>query len=126
MSATDESGEGAPKEHAVAGESPASTRTLPAFLRPLFWDCDFAMLDWEANRPFIIGRVLASGDWEHIGWLRQTAGDEVIRAYLLQTRGRTLSRRQLRFWELLLDLPPEEVSRWLASSARQVWDRRLP
>jgi hypothetical protein len=56
--------------------------------------------------------------------LRRTAGDEALRARIVATRGRRLSPRQLRLWQLLLDLPEAEVTVWLAEPARMVWDRR--
>ena len=47
----------------MASDESSSRRVspLPPPLRSLFWDCDFAQLDWQQHRDFIIRRVLAEG-----------------------------------------------------------------
>ncbi len=97
---------------------------LPECVTRLLWDTDPGSVSWEANRESLIARVLAHGDWDAIRWLRATAGDGAIRAWIVATRGRRLSRRQIRFWQLLLALPEDEVEVWLALPERQVWDGR--
>jgi hypothetical protein len=97
---------------------------LPATLRPLFWDHDFATLRWETDRDLVIGRVLASGTWNAVRWLRARLPNPELRAWLQQRQGAGLSNRQLRFWELILELPHREVNGWLANPARQVWEGR--
>ena len=98
---------------------------VPEFLRPLFWDCDFERLRWEEHRDFIIGRVLISGDWNTIGWLRRRIGDEGLRSWICRHRGRGLSPQQLRFWELILELNKADVDHWLAAQKANPWTRRL-
>jgi hypothetical protein len=98
--------------------------TLPSEVRGLLHDCDPDRVTWEAHREFLIDRILSDGDWDAVLWLRRTAGDEALRARIVATRGRRLSPRQLRLWQLLLDLPEAEVTVWLAEPARIVWDRR--
>jgi hypothetical protein len=68
--------------------------------------------------------VVAEGDWETVRWLRRRASDAAIRQWIERRMGRGLSTRRLRFWELILDLPHREVTRWISSPARQVWERR--
>jgi len=97
---------------------------LPKQLRPCFWDYDFARLSWEEDRELVIARVLATGSWEAIQWLRAQLGDPALREWLQRRRGAGLSPRQLRFWQLMLGLPRRQVDAWLAAEARQVWDRR--
>jgi len=72
----------------------------------------------------IIGRVLASGPWETVQWLRSAAGDAAIRSWIERHEGRGLSPRQLRFWQLVLDIPARRVNAWLEDERRRVWDRR--
>jgi hypothetical protein len=48
----------------------------------------------------------------------------VVRDWIRQHRGRSLSRRQLRFWQLILDLPREEVDAWLEAREPDLWERR--
>ena len=57
-------------------------------------------------------------------WLRREAGDEEIRAWILATHARRLSRPQVRFWQTLLELPDALVEAWLRAPERQVWDQR--
>jgi len=97
---------------------------LPEAVRELLHDCDPGRVSWERHRDFLIDRVLSQGSWEAILWLRRQAGDDVLRAHLIESRGRRLSPRQLRFWQVLLDLPEDAVTEWLADVSRQVWDRR--
>jgi hypothetical protein len=100
---------------------------LPQRLRPLFWDHRFARLTWEADADLIAGRILAVGDWTAVRWLRRSLGDDALRTWLERRCGAGLSPRQLRFWELVLDLPHREVNAWLADPGRQTWaGRRRP
>ena len=97
---------------------------LPAPVRKLFWDTDVRALRWDRHREAIIGRVLASGTWADVTWLRKTVGDPALHEWILRHEGRGLTPQQLRFWELILDLPRREVDRWLRSPSRQIWDHR--
>jgi len=94
-------------------------------LRELFWDCAFDDLRWESHRDYVIGRVLACGGWQAIQWLRARVMSEELKGWLLRHDGRGLSARQLRFWEVILDLPHDLVTRWLAAPERQVWEKRI-
>ena len=98
---------------------------LPLSLQPFFWDCDFSTLSWETQRDFIIRRVLQSGSWEVVTWLRRELGDVELRRWIEQRRGAGLSPRQLRFWEATLDLPHARVTRWVQAAADQPWERRV-
>jgi hypothetical protein len=97
---------------------------LPERLKPLFWDRRFARLTWEADSDLITGRILANGDWTAVRWLRRSLGDLALRAWLERRRGAGLSSRQLRFWELVLDLPHRQVNGWLADPGPQIWENR--
>jgi hypothetical protein len=111
--------------HSAASEyALSSTTVLPEQLRELFWEHDFAALDWGRDREFVIGRVLEAGSWDAICWLRNEAGDAAIGDWIARHRGRSLSSEQLRFWQLILDLPAESVDRWLQSPERKIWEDR--
>ena len=97
---------------------------LPAMLRPYFWEYRFADLTWKTDREFVIQRVLEEGNWDAICWLRRRVGYEGIARSIRGRRGRGLSRRQLRYWELMLDLPRREVNAWLRLPGRQIWYQR--
>jgi hypothetical protein len=97
---------------------------LPAMLRALFWDYDFKALTWENDRNLIIARVLASGGWDAVTWLRSHLGDRALRDWIERRQGRGLSPQQLRFWELILGLPHRQVNAWLATEGRKIWEKR--
>ena len=97
---------------------------LPELLRPLFWDYGFARLSWERDRDLIIGRILAVGSWDAVQWLRAHVSADELHDWLQRRRGAGLSRKQLRFWQLVLDLPTSQVDAWLADPTRTVWDQR--
>lgn len=97
---------------------------LPESVLRVLWDTDPTAVSLETHRASLIGRVLAHGEWEAIRWLRRNAGDEAIRAWIVTTRGRRLSRAQIRFWQLLLELPEELVQGWLGLPERRIWDER--
>jgi hypothetical protein len=99
-------------------------KALPTEVRGLLHDCDPDSVSWESRREFLIDRILSAGNWDAILWLRRTAGGDALRARILATRGRRLSPRQLRFWQLMLELPEADVTCWLAEPARAIWDRR--
>ncbi|HWY87747.1 MAG TPA: hypothetical protein VNX28_13530 [Gemmataceae bacterium] len=103
---------------------PASAVRLSKRIRPLFWDYDFGQLTWEADSDLIIGRILAAGDWEAIQWLRRLLPEPVLRDWLVRRHGAGLNSRQLRFWELVLELPRRLVNTWLSDPGRQVWEGR--
>lgn len=97
---------------------------IPRFLEPFFWDCDFRELSWPADQDLVISRILASGDWQAITWLRQKVTPCQLRHWLLGRKGRGLSPQRLRFWELILDLPHQTVNDWLRRMEQDAWPRR--
>lgn len=99
-------------------------KELPPLVRRLFWDCDPGDLSWEAHHDFIVERILSRGDWDSIQWLRRLIGDERIGEVIRRHRGRNLSPPQIRLWQLILDLPEDEVGAWLSAPSRALWDGR--
>lgn len=81
--------------------------SLPTTLHPLFWDCRPEALDCEAHAPFILERVLEYGSLAAVRWALDTYGDDRIKAFLRDRGRRTLSRKTLSFWTILLDLEGE-------------------
>ncbi len=104
--------------------SQPETKPLPPEVRTLFWEYGDGTVSLEADRELVLGRVLSAGTWETVRWLRREVGDSSLRDYLSRTHGRLLTPRQLRLWQVLLDLPEDAVTVWITSTARQVWDRR--
>jgi len=102
----------------------AGRTSLPAEIRSLFWEYDARNLSWESDSDLVIGRILARGTWAALVWLRRHLSDEDLRRWLLAREGAGLSPQQLRYWQLMLDLPARRVTHWIRDPARQVWDRR--
>jgi hypothetical protein len=101
-----------------------SNPTLPRHVAALLWDYDPLSIDPERHRDALFARVLSRGDWRSIVWVRGRFGDAAIREWLVRTRGRQLDRRTVRLWQVLLELPGDQVDAWLAAPERQLWDRR--
>ncbi len=97
---------------------------LPDHVQDLFWDYDSEAIDWDDDRELVIRRVLTDGNWDAITWLRDRLGDERLRGWMLEHEGRGLSPRQLRFWEVVLELPSGQVDAWIAGRRHAVWDGR--
>ncbi len=99
---------------------PAPVKRLPRFVAPAFWDRRFGALSWERDRDFIVRRLLEAGDWRSVTWLRAALGDGGLRAWLTDPARRPggLSRRQIRFWEIVLDVP---LGRLLEDARRSPW-----
>ena len=102
----------------------AAPLRLPDRVKSLFQEYDPDVLDWEADRDLIIGRVLSAGDWKSIKWLRAQLGDANLRAWIEALDGDHLSSRQLRFWELILDLPADRVDARVATRRPSIWEKR--
>lgn len=96
----------------------------PAAVRSLFWEYEPHTLNWESDRDLIVRRILSEGDWEAITWLRDRVGDATLRRWIESRSGGPLSPRQLRFWELVLDLPSDRVDTWIERRRRSVWADR--
>lgn len=96
---------------------------LPSRLRALFWDYKFEDMAWESDQDLIVDRVLTTGDWESVKWLRSRLGDDGLKEWIT-SHHRKLSPRQLRFWELILKLPHRKVDEWVAAAKTSVWENR--
>lgn len=81
---------------------------VPAHLKPLFWDVDFAALDADRHRAYIIERILEYGDLPEIRWMRETYQAAVIVRVLKRARG--LSARSADYWALIYDVPTEAIA----------------
>jgi hypothetical protein len=97
---------------------------LPERLRPFFWDYPFSRLSMEEDRDLVIHRILSDGSWDAVRWLRREVGDQELRQWLISHRGRGLTARQLRFWEIVYDLPARQVNEWVRNVRESVWGKR--
>lgn len=97
---------------------------LPEYMRPLFWEFRFGWLRWPKHKSTIVDRILVRGGTAEIRWLLDRIGYDGVRDHLHNTGGRTLSLRQLRYWQHILDVPKHIVDEWMAFPGRQIWDNR--
>lgn len=81
---------------------------LPPDLHRLFWDCRPESIDPEVQAPFVLERILEYGSLAAVRWALRTYGIERVREFLRNRGVRTLSRKTLSFWTLLLGLEGEE------------------
>ncbi len=85
---------------------------------------DFDSLHLGEYDNFIIRRVLDYGGWESMKWLRRTLGDDAIRQWFLAKKGGGLEPAKLRYWELILDLPKDQVDEWVREARKSIWHGR--
>lgn len=97
---------------------------LPKYLRSFFWDYPFESLSLVKDRDLIIRRLLSSGSWDAVCWLRRRIGDQELRDWIISHQGRGLTPRQMRFWGLLYDLPAKEVNHWVQVARSGIWGNR--
>jgi hypothetical protein len=80
---------------------------------------------WDEHRDFVIRRILVDGTWEQVSWLRHEVGDLALRDWIIRHEGHGLSSQQLRFWEVVVQLPSDQVEVWLQSAERKIWEGRV-
>lgn len=101
-----------------------SALSPPDLPRELAWDLPAGVSLAAEHQGFVIDRIMARGSLERIRELRRAVGDAALAGRLRATRGRHLDRRRLRFFEILLRLPRDQVDGWLADPRRRLWDGR--
>jgi uncharacterized protein DUF6922 len=96
---------------------------IPPETYPLFWDCRIDQLDLQTHAPFILERVLEYGSLASVRWAIDIYGTERIKAFLRERGRRTLSRKTLAFWTLVLGLEAEACfERSSLASSRIFWN----
>ena len=99
--------------------------SLPISMDRFFWEYDFQGLTWTNDRDLITSRLLQAGDWRSICWLREQIDDEGLRGWIVEHKGRGLRPRQLRYWQVTLELPSELVDDWVHAARVNPWGRRI-
>ncbi len=84
---------------------------IPKEWHQYFWEVEPEKVDLEKNDYYVIGRVLEHGNMEAVRKLRRFYGDQRLRQFLLSTYARGLSKRIMRFWQVVLNLSLEECER---------------
>lgn len=72
---------------------------IPQQFHALFWDVNPYKLNFESERFFIVSRILEKGRFEHVKWLLQTFGQEVILEIISTVN---LSTKTRNFWNFVL------------------------
>jgi hypothetical protein len=85
---------------------------------------DANRLAWDRDHSLIVGRVPASSRWTAAQLLRRRVGDPALREWLVRNEAGGLSPAQVRFWELVLDLPKAKADAWVRAARATVWERR--
>lgn len=97
---------------------------LPETLRRYFWEFAPDRLAWPRDRETIVGKLLESGGWDAVQWLRGCLSDGELSEFVVRRGGRGLSLKRLRFWGLILGLPREQVDEWVAAAGADPWLHR--
>ncbi len=80
---------------------------VPPEFHHLFWDCQPERLDSEIYAPYVLERVLEYGSLASARWALDVYGAGRIKTFLMGCGRRTLSRKTLAFWILMLGLDAE-------------------
>lgn len=82
-------------------------KALPQFIKPYFWDVDFAKLDYKKYSRFVLGRILEYGGKRAISWMQRnfTKGD--IPGVL--SRLRAVSPKSANFWALIYGIDRKKI-----------------
>jgi hypothetical protein len=89
-----------------------------------FWDVDFSAISWEQHKNFIIRRILQSGDFQALRWLRSQLGDSALRDWILARNARGLSPRQIRYWSVVLSIDESLANQWVMQAQNTPWELR--
>ena len=71
---------------------------LPKTFKRFFWDTPFESIDREANKTYVISRILELGDEAAANWVRRHYSEDDLRR-VVQT-SRTLSAKSRNYWKL--------------------------
>ena len=97
---------------------------IPRHVKSLLWEYKGRAFTWPSDAAIITRKILESGEWESVQWLRHVCGDAGLREWIIGHRGRGLDPRKLRFWQLVLRLPRRSVDVWVAQSDSNPWNKR--
>lgn len=97
--------------------SETSAKEIPLTLAPFFQEYTFEKLDAERDAELVIERTLAWGNREELRWLFARYGRERVADWVRRMGTRRLPRRQLPFWQLILELADSQM----APSPRGIW-----
>ena len=95
--------------------------SLPPAFRRFFWDTPLSSLSVETHRDFILGRLLEWGDRQALRWVFRTYPKASLKEFLRRRGVEILSKKNWRFYALLLGLDPNLQSRRRWRHAGRRW-----
>ena len=106
--------------------SPEKNIILPKPFHTLFWDYDPDSINIIAHRDFIMGRIMESGSWDSMKWLRKTYSKDQIYSFLINRGKRILPLRELNYWLYVIGLSSQKREELLreVSQPDHVWKKR--
>lgn len=90
--------------------------------KQLFWDVDFAQLEYKKNADFIISRILEYGDEKDVAWLFSHFKKNQIKQTLLKKRG--ISCKSANYWALILGVSIDRIlclNKQFQKKLQKVW-----
>ncbi|MBN2574772.1 MAG: hypothetical protein JXP73_09425 [Deltaproteobacteria bacterium] len=94
--------------------------TLPELLRPLFWQNRIEDISLAKHVDHVVLLVLTNGNGRQVNWLRRRLDDDGIRRWIIERKGRGLTRAQMTRW-----VSRRATTRWQAGDAyARMWEER--
>ncbi len=81
---------------------------IPDFFKEYFWDVNFPSLDANANKTFVIKRVLDRGNTSALKWLLQNYTLVDIKNTIIKSRD--ISAKTANFWASLLKIDRDKIA----------------
>lgn len=96
---------------------------IPEFLFPLFWEYEPENIHIVRHADFVMGRIMETGTWESMLWLRRTYSRERLISFLEKRGRRVLPPRELNYWALISGISREKREDWVMESRNKthVW-----
>ncbi|MEO6329732.1 MAG: hypothetical protein ABIO55_12405 [Ginsengibacter sp.] len=91
-------------------------KTKPVLNKRIFWDIDFASINYSKDNRFVIERVFDRGDVEDIRQVRRYYGDEKILEVL--TAAKYLFEDTVNFCSAIFDIPKEKFRCYILKQSR--------
>ena len=93
---------------------------LPELVRPLFWSYHFDDLRLPGSKDLVMLHVLSNGNTDQHNWLRQRFGNNGIRRWIVDHRGKGLTEKQMLPW-----VGQTTARRWQAANpGALIWENR--
>ena len=93
-------------EFSLKRRKPKTRTSLPAFLKPLFWDAAFESIHPSLHHGYVIQRVLDGANTQAWAWLFSVYSKRKIKGFF-RKRVHRLSPRSRGFWALILGMEKE-------------------